>query len=188
MSLIGPRPERPEFVATFEAEVPAYRLRHALKPGVTGLAQVMGAYATQPDVKLRYDLGYLFHWSPLWTCSFSCARSSRSFGAAGCESPSTRVTVTMAPGLHCGVHANPACPEGTVRPGELRPGAPRGHVPRLPYVAARAGDAPFRRRPPPRAGAPLRRARWKAGRRPSSRADWKSASSSWRRPLSSSTG
>jgi len=64
MSLIGPRPERPEFVATFEKQVPAYRLRHALKPGLTGLAQVMGAYATQPDVKLRYDLGYLFHWTP----------------------------------------------------------------------------------------------------------------------------
>ena len=65
MSLIGPRPERPEFVATYEAEIPAYRLRHALKPGLTGLAQVMGAYATKPDVKLRYDLGYLFHWTPL---------------------------------------------------------------------------------------------------------------------------
>ncbi|MFI5119444.1 MAG: exopolysaccharide biosynthesis polyprenyl glycosylphosphotransferase [Thermoanaerobaculia bacterium] len=64
MSLIGPRPERPEFVATYEREIPAYRLRHALKPGLTGLAQVMGAYATKPDVKLRYDLGYLFHWTP----------------------------------------------------------------------------------------------------------------------------
>ncbi len=65
MSLIGPRPERPEFVRRFEAELPAYRLRHLLKPGLTGLAQVMGAYATKPDVKLRYDLGYLFHWNPL---------------------------------------------------------------------------------------------------------------------------
>lgn len=64
MSLIGPRPERPEFVAAFARQVPAYRLRLVLKPGITGLAQVMGAYATQPDVKLRYDLGYLFHWSP----------------------------------------------------------------------------------------------------------------------------
>ncbi len=64
MSLVGPRPERPEFVAEFSREVPAYRLRLALKPGITGLAQVMGAYATKPDVKLRYDLGYLFHWSP----------------------------------------------------------------------------------------------------------------------------
>ena len=64
MSLIGPRPERPEFVAEFARQVPAYRLRHVLKPGITGLAQVMGAYATKPEVKLRYDLGYLFHWSP----------------------------------------------------------------------------------------------------------------------------
>ncbi len=64
MSLIGPRPERPEFVARYEKEVPAYRLRHMLKPGLTGLAQVMGVYATKTDVKLRYDLGYLFHWNP----------------------------------------------------------------------------------------------------------------------------
>jgi exopolysaccharide biosynthesis polyprenyl glycosylphosphotransferase len=65
MSLVGPRPERPELVATYVAEEPLYRLRHLLKPGLTGLAQVMGAYATKPDVKLRYDLGYLFHWSPV---------------------------------------------------------------------------------------------------------------------------
>lgn len=65
MSLVGPRPERPELVAAYVAEEPLYRLRHLLKPGLTGLAQVMGAYATKPDVKLRYDLGYLFHWSPV---------------------------------------------------------------------------------------------------------------------------
>ena len=65
MSLVGPRPERPELVAAYVAAEPLYRLRHLLKPGLTGLAQVMGAYATKPDVKLRYDLGYLFHWSPV---------------------------------------------------------------------------------------------------------------------------
>lgn len=65
MSLVGPRPERPELVASYEAEEPLYRLRHLMKPGLTGLAQVMGAYATKPDVKLRYDLGYLFHWNPI---------------------------------------------------------------------------------------------------------------------------
>jgi exopolysaccharide biosynthesis polyprenyl glycosylphosphotransferase len=65
MSLIGPRPERPEFVAEYVKQLPAYRLRHVLKPGITGLAQVMGVYATKPDVKLRYDLGYLFHLNPL---------------------------------------------------------------------------------------------------------------------------
>ncbi len=65
MSLIGPRPERPEFVEVFSRELSDYPLRLLLKPGLTGLAQVMGAYATKPDVKLRYDLGYLFHWTPL---------------------------------------------------------------------------------------------------------------------------
>jgi len=65
MSLVGPRPERPELVARFAEEEPLYRLRHLVKPGLTGLAQVMGAYATKPDVKLRYDLGYLFHWNPV---------------------------------------------------------------------------------------------------------------------------
>ena len=65
MSLIGPRPERPEFVCEYVKQLPAYRLRHVLKPGITGLAQVMGVYATKPDVKLRYDLGYLFHLNPL---------------------------------------------------------------------------------------------------------------------------
>ena len=65
MSLVGPRPERPELVARYAAEEPLYRLRHLLKPGLTGLAQVMGAYATKPDVKLRYDLAYLFRWSPV---------------------------------------------------------------------------------------------------------------------------
>jgi len=65
MSLIGPRPERPEFVSRFSEDLPAYPLRFLLKPGLTGLAQVMGGYATKPDVKLRYDLGYLFHWTPL---------------------------------------------------------------------------------------------------------------------------
>jgi lipopolysaccharide/colanic/teichoic acid biosynthesis glycosyltransferase len=65
MSLVGPRPERPELVARYAGEEPLYRLRHLVKPGLTGLAQVMGAYATKPDVKLRYDLGYLFHWNPV---------------------------------------------------------------------------------------------------------------------------
>ena len=59
------RPSRTLLVAAFAAEEPLYRLRHLLKPGLTGLAQVMGAYATKPDVKLRYDLGYLFQWNPV---------------------------------------------------------------------------------------------------------------------------
>ncbi|MBE7558524.1 sugar transferase [bacterium] len=65
MSLVGPRPERPVFVARFEAEIPAYRLRFEVKPGMTGLAQVYGHYASSPEHKLRYDLSYIHNFNPL---------------------------------------------------------------------------------------------------------------------------
>lgn len=65
MSLVGPRPERPEFVRAFEAELPHYRLRHNVRPGLTGLAQVMAAYSTDAEEKLRYDLTYIVQASPL---------------------------------------------------------------------------------------------------------------------------
>jgi exopolysaccharide biosynthesis polyprenyl glycosylphosphotransferase len=63
MSLVGPRPERPEFTERFSRRVPGYSLRHAVRPGLTGLAQVSGDYATEPEIKLRYDLAYLNNWS-----------------------------------------------------------------------------------------------------------------------------
>lgn len=63
MSLVGPRPERPEFTERFAQSVAGYGLRHAVRPGLTGLAQVSGDYSTQPEIKLRYDLAYLNNWS-----------------------------------------------------------------------------------------------------------------------------
>ncbi len=63
MSLVGPRPERPEFADRFARSVSGYGLRHAARPGLTGLAQVSGEYSTEPDIKLRYDLAYLNNWS-----------------------------------------------------------------------------------------------------------------------------
>ena len=63
MSLVGPRPERPEFTARFSRSVAGYSLRHSVRPGLTGLAQVSGDYATEPEIKLRYDLAYLNNWS-----------------------------------------------------------------------------------------------------------------------------
>jgi exopolysaccharide biosynthesis polyprenyl glycosylphosphotransferase len=63
MSLVGPRPERPEFSETFARSISGYTLRHAARPGLTGLAQVSGEYSTEPDIKLRYDLAYLNNWS-----------------------------------------------------------------------------------------------------------------------------
>jgi len=63
MSLVGPRPERSEFVAVYESEIPAYALRHKVKPGITGLAQVHGGYHTDARDKLRYDLIYVSNYS-----------------------------------------------------------------------------------------------------------------------------
>ena len=63
MSLVGPRPERPEFAVRFAKTVSGYSLRHAGRPGLTGLAQISGEYSTEPEIKLRYDLAYLNNWS-----------------------------------------------------------------------------------------------------------------------------
>ncbi len=65
MSLIGPRPERPEFVGDFLRTIPGYGERLQVKPGLTGLAQVDGEYHTTPEYKLKYDLAYIYNYS-LW--------------------------------------------------------------------------------------------------------------------------
>lgn len=65
MSLVGPRPERPELTARFEQLIPGYARRHELPPGLTGLAQIHGRYHTDPGYKLGYDLQYLVNWSPV---------------------------------------------------------------------------------------------------------------------------
>jgi sugar transferase (PEP-CTERM system associated) len=69
MSLVGPRPERPEFVARLAAGIPFYDVRHRLAPGLTGWAQLNYRYGdTEADAreKLQYDLYYLKHQSLLF--------------------------------------------------------------------------------------------------------------------------
>ena len=68
MSLIGPRPERPEFTTLLESEIPQFDHRHSVLPGLTGWAQVRypyGASVVDARRKLEFDLYYVRHWS-LW--------------------------------------------------------------------------------------------------------------------------
>ena len=64
MSLVGPRPERPLFVAQFKDKIPQYMLRHKVKAGITGWAQVNGWRGnTSIEKRIEYDLYYIENWS-----------------------------------------------------------------------------------------------------------------------------
>lgn len=65
MSLVGPRPERPEFIARFKGEIPRYMLRHRMKAGMTGYAQINGLRGNHGSLRKRiqYDLYYVRNWS-----------------------------------------------------------------------------------------------------------------------------
>ncbi len=63
MSLVGPRPERQFFVSAFRERLPEYDLRLAVKPGITGLAQVAGSYSTPVEEKVKFDLLYISDYS-----------------------------------------------------------------------------------------------------------------------------
>jgi exopolysaccharide biosynthesis polyprenyl glycosylphosphotransferase len=66
MSLVGPRPERGPFIEEFRSRIPGYMLRHAVKAGMTGWAQVHGLRGQSSlEERLRYDLEYIDRWS-LW--------------------------------------------------------------------------------------------------------------------------
>jgi exopolysaccharide biosynthesis polyprenyl glycosylphosphotransferase len=71
MSMVGPRPERPEFVQALSEKIPYYRQRHCVRPGITGWAQVNYKYGdTLEDTvqKLEYDLYYIKNMSPSLDC------------------------------------------------------------------------------------------------------------------------
>ena len=64
MSIVGPRPERPAFVSEFKHKIPNYMLRHRVKSGMTGWAQVHGWRGnTSIKKRIQYDLYYIENWS-----------------------------------------------------------------------------------------------------------------------------
>jgi exopolysaccharide biosynthesis polyprenyl glycosylphosphotransferase len=64
MSIVGPRPERPHFVEQFKHKIPQYMLRHKVKAGLTGWAQVNGWRGNTPlEKRIEYDLYYIENWS-----------------------------------------------------------------------------------------------------------------------------
>jgi lipopolysaccharide/colanic/teichoic acid biosynthesis glycosyltransferase len=65
MSIVGPRPERPFFVEKFNEEVDEFKYRVFVKAGITGLAQILGKYSTDPENKAKYDLLYIRDYSLL---------------------------------------------------------------------------------------------------------------------------
>jgi exopolysaccharide biosynthesis polyprenyl glycosylphosphotransferase len=65
MSLVGPRPERPELIARFKEEIPNYNVRHEVRAGLTGWAQIHGLRGdTDLRKRIEYDLYYLENWNP----------------------------------------------------------------------------------------------------------------------------
>jgi lipopolysaccharide/colanic/teichoic acid biosynthesis glycosyltransferase len=64
MSLVGPRPERPFFVEKFKEEIPRYMVKHQVRPGMTGWAQINGYRGdTSINKRIDFDLYYIENWS-----------------------------------------------------------------------------------------------------------------------------
>jgi Undecaprenyl-phosphate glucose phosphotransferase len=81
MSLVGPRPERPPFVKQFKEHVPQYMLRHRVKSGITGWAQVNGWRGnTSIEKRIEYDLYYVENWSLLLDVKILILTLFRGFG------------------------------------------------------------------------------------------------------------
>ncbi|MBK9090890.1 MAG: sugar transferase [Holophagales bacterium] len=80
MSLVGPRPERPEFVREFKEKFPQYMLRHRVRAGLTGWAQVHGWRGnTSLSKRVEYDLYYIENWSLALDLQILWRTATRSF-------------------------------------------------------------------------------------------------------------
>jgi Undecaprenyl-phosphate glucose phosphotransferase len=81
MSLVGPRPERPPFVKQFKEKIPQYMIRHRVKSGITGWAQVNGWRGnTSLEKRIEYDLYYIENWSLLLDVKILILTLLRGFG------------------------------------------------------------------------------------------------------------
>jgi len=81
MSLVGPRPERPPFVQQFKERIPQYMLRHRVKSGITGWAQVNGWRGNSSiEKRIEYDLYYIENWSLLLDVKILLLTLVRGFG------------------------------------------------------------------------------------------------------------
>jgi lipopolysaccharide/colanic/teichoic acid biosynthesis glycosyltransferase len=75
MSLVGPRPERPELILKFKDEIPNYNARHEVRSGLTGWAQIQGLRGnTDLNLRIEADLFYLENWSLIF--DFYCIIST----------------------------------------------------------------------------------------------------------------
>jgi len=91
MSLVGPRPERPHFVEIFRRDIPGYMTRHALKPGITGWAQVCGWRGdTSIRQRVEHDLYYLQHWTLWFDLKILCLTLIGKPAGTRVDSPSAR--------------------------------------------------------------------------------------------------
>ena len=80
MSIVGPRPERPNFVAEFKDRIPQYMLRHKVKAGMTGWAQVHGWRGnTSIEKRIEYDLYYIENWAVRLDFKIMCLTLLRRF-------------------------------------------------------------------------------------------------------------
>ena len=67
MSIVGPRPERPYFVDQFKEDIPKYMIKHQVRPGITGWAQVSGLRGdTSIEERIKHDIYYIENWTQLF--------------------------------------------------------------------------------------------------------------------------
>ena len=73
MSLVGPRPEVPYYVEQFKEDVPLYMVKHQVRPGITGWAQVNGLRGdTSIKARIEHDIYYIEHWRLLFDLKILC--------------------------------------------------------------------------------------------------------------------